>query len=1143
MSTIKYDKIQKMTAVLLIFLFVLVCQCQTALASSVEQAQVRSAPMRTVSAAKNGMVRVYLSSLGNPSSLDLTIEGNYSLNHNGQFIPDGSRLNVAFSSANGEIRVSYNGQTYHVGKSFSLRRHSAGGTNGIYIAQARESRNPYPGDLSFEAVYENGGYTLYTIAHIYIENYLYGVLPYEMGNSSGMEALKAQAVAARTYTVRMMEKRASGRYDVKDTTSDQVYRGTPSGNANCVSAVDSTKGIVLMYNSDFITTYYSASNGGQTEIYRSGSSYAYMKVKDDPFDYANASSTVKKKVLYTDLTSFSNPSGLVSLLQGKAIASLIRLGYPANAANTTLKTLKSVTPHTPMYASPSRLYTKIDFTFTVSTYNAAGRAALVTLTETCGIFTELESLLGMGIQSLQNELWTVRESGSSFVLEARRYGHGMGMSQRGAMQMAKLGYTYDQILGFYYDGCTRVRHSFTNRILSASTTEQEIIVEQPAEIEQNQSYACQGTVVLTGNSGLLAIRSAASSSAAVLGAAGNGAIVEVLARVSGWYQIRFGELVGYVPASALTITGTPEGQLEEVSSILGFATVTANDYVNLRANGSLSGRILGSAPSGAVLTVFSKNGSWAKVQYQSTTAYASTSYLTAVSSQYPSDNLSSGSSTAKVATAYGTQTVNLRKTASTTAELVDVLQVGTVVTVLSDDGTWCRIACDSGEGYMLAEFLVYINQDESSFETDSEQADNFAQPDTNAGGTISAVVNIQQGYLNLRAEPSTDGRILTTIPKGVRVDVLARGTEWSAVHYNGFEGYANTGFLLFGITNENTSSNGSDPSDISSAVVVTPGGNLNLRQYPSTTSAVIAQIPPYSIVTVLDRGGSWSWVDYMGNSGYVMNSFLSFTENDTEKDQADDETASDTQTDSMGKSAVVSSNGGNVNLRRGPGMDDDVFASVPNGTVVEVKSQKGNWSLVRCNGLEGYMITSYLDFDGVDDANGTAQVKKAWVATDGYLNLRSAPNGNSQILTTIPSSTQVDVLASDIEWTQIRWNGHTGYVMSRFLSNEKPADQSPDTPSGDTNSVDGIAPEEPPVEPYVNIAGVVLDTSLESPAVPMDALVVENTALYPMCTQQNAILDVMAGEMVEILLVGERWCRIAYLDQQGYCPTNHLNVR
>ena len=443
-------------------------------AASVSDVQVASAPLSTRASAMNGMVRVYLSSLGNPSRLDLTVVGNYSISTTGEFIASGSSLTVGFSSSTGAITLTHNGVKTNMGTSFSLRRHSASGTNGIKISQARESNNPYPGDLTFKAVSSGSGYTLYTIANIYIENYLYGVLPYEMGNSTNIEALKAQAVAARTYTVRMMQNRASGLYDVKDTTSDQVYRGTPSGNANCVAAVDATKGIVLMYGSSYITTYYSASNGGQTEIDRSGGAYAYMKVKDDPFDYANPSSTVKKKTVYADLTSSMNSSGLISLLKTKAVSKLSSMGYSATQSNTTLQTLKNVTAHTPKYASPSRLYTKMDFTFTAATQNSAGSSATATVTVTCDIFDELESLLSMGIQSLDNELWSVSKSGSNFVLEARRYGHGMGMSQRGAMYMAKLGYTYDQILGFYYDGCKRVQHSFTNTILSADSTQEQV---------------------------------------------------------------------------------------------------------------------------------------------------------------------------------------------------------------------------------------------------------------------------------------------------------------------------------------------------------------------------------------------------------------------------------------------------------------------------------------------------------------------------------------------------------------------------------------------------------------------------------------------------------------------------------------------
>ena len=454
-----------------------------------------------------------------------------------------------------------------MGGDFSLRRHSTSGVNGIMIAQARKSGNPYPGDLSFQAVKQSGGsYKLYVIAHVYIEDYLYGVVPYEMGNSSNVEALKAQAVAARTYTVRMMSRRASNRYDVVDTTSDQVYRGTPSGNANCVTAIDSTRGIVLQYGGEYVMTYYSASNGGQTESAPHGvgsGAYAYFTVKDDPFDYANPSSTVKKKTVYKDLTHASNPSGLISLLQRKAESQL--------GQSVTLVSLQSVTPHTPKYEAPSRLYTKMDFELTART--ASG--SLQTVTVTCDIFSELESMLGMSIQSAKNELWSVEETASGFSLQARRYGHGVGMSQRGAMYMGKLGYTYDEILGFYYEGCQRVQKSFTSTILSASSSEEETTVRDPADLPGDSS-ACKGTVKLV-SGGSLILRSGKSDSSSVVSTLSNGTIVEVLTNDGSWCFVRYGSLKGYVPTENLVITGTPQGSEEAATTVQGFVTVTAND--------------------------------------------------------------------------------------------------------------------------------------------------------------------------------------------------------------------------------------------------------------------------------------------------------------------------------------------------------------------------------------------------------------------------------------------------------------------------------------------------------------------------------------------------------------------------------------
>jgi SpoIID/LytB domain protein len=64
------------------------------------------------------------------------------------------------------------------------------------------------------------------INHLYLEKYLYGVVPYEMSNSFPAGALKAQAVAARGYSVARLENARLLTYDISDTSSDQVYKDT-----------------------------------------------------------------------------------------------------------------------------------------------------------------------------------------------------------------------------------------------------------------------------------------------------------------------------------------------------------------------------------------------------------------------------------------------------------------------------------------------------------------------------------------------------------------------------------------------------------------------------------------------------------------------------------------------------------------------------------------------------------------------------------------------------------------------------------------------------------------------------------------------------------------------------------------------------
>lgn len=110
----------------------------------------------------------------------------------------------------------------------------------------------------------NQNNTLTIINHVDIEDYIRGVVPSEMPSSWCYEAHKAQAIAARSYALANIGKRASLGYDLKDTPEDQAYGGASAESQRTNQAVEDTKGLVLIYDLKIIPAYYSASAGGQT---------------------------------------------------------------------------------------------------------------------------------------------------------------------------------------------------------------------------------------------------------------------------------------------------------------------------------------------------------------------------------------------------------------------------------------------------------------------------------------------------------------------------------------------------------------------------------------------------------------------------------------------------------------------------------------------------------------------------------------------------------------------------------------------------------------------------------------------------------------------------------------------------------------
>ena len=648
----------------------------------------QSAPLN-VGGTQSGIVRVRLLSLGNPASLKLTISGSYTVN--GQTLSNGSAATVSYNRSSGQLSLTAGGTTTSMGSSFRMARQSGG----VKIAQGREPANVYPGDLQFTA---QGG-TLYVVAHVYIEEYLYGVLPYEMGNSSGLEALKAQAVAARTYTLNAMKKSAS-LYDLVDTTADQMYNGTPSGNENCRRAVDETRGVAVKNGNDYTATYYTASNGGQTESVKNAwnvSGPDYLTVKDDPYDLSNPDAVVKSVRV-----SASNPqsSKMAGLLNKKAAASF--------GAGATVNAVYAVTPHTPRFAIPSRVYSKLDFEVGY-TLNGISASGIITF----DIFSELESALGMSINTGKNELWSVVEQDGVFIISARRYGHGVGMSLRGAMQMTRMGYTYDQILGFYYPGCVRVLYTLNTPVVDTAPTPQ-----QPAQTA-NLVSAWVNT-----ESGGLNLRAEPDAKAKVLCSIPR--LEKLLADSQGgtWSKASYNGLDGYVMTRYLTFSEPAAAPVSPASTPAPIYTpapdgvpaivTTEKGSLNLRSQPKSSAKVLCTIPQGDQVVIYDQGETWCRVIYEGIEGYAMTQFLTLAAATPPPATAAPNMELmralempvlARVNTPLST--LNLREGCSTSTRILLEIPKNEYATITAIGDTWCAVTYQGVSGYCMIQYLEF----------------------------------------------------------------------------------------------------------------------------------------------------------------------------------------------------------------------------------------------------------------------------------------------------------------------------------------------------------------------------------------------------------------------------------------------------
>lgn len=246
---------------------------------------------------------------------------------------------------------------------------------------------------------------LTAVNNVNLEHYLYSVIGAEMSANWPIEALKAQAVAARSYALYQREQRGTRTYDLGDTQGWQVYKGVETEAQSTHAAVQATAGQVMVYNGKIIEAFFHSSSGGHTENVED--------VWTEPRAYLRGVPDYDRGAPVYEWSSNISVSQLSNLIYG--VGNVVNL-QPEKTTQT-------------------------------------GRVIAMRVIGDGGQRTidgeDIQKLLG-----LKSTRFSIQKANGMFQIYGRGFGHGVGLSQWGAHNLALSGANYQQMLYHYYQNAT-----------------------------------------------------------------------------------------------------------------------------------------------------------------------------------------------------------------------------------------------------------------------------------------------------------------------------------------------------------------------------------------------------------------------------------------------------------------------------------------------------------------------------------------------------------------------------------------------------------------------------------------------------------------------------------------------------------------
>ena len=365
--------------------------------------------------------------------------------------------------------------------------------------------------------------------------------------------------------------------------------------------------------------------------------------------------------------------------------------------------------------------------------------------------------------------------------------------------------------------------------------------------------------------------------------------------------------------------------------------------------------------------------------------------------------------------------LNVRSGAGTSYSVIGSLSNGANVEIVETSGSWYKIKYGSGYGYVSKDYVTVSSSSNSNSGSTSNSGSSTTT--TTQSGTIKV-----SGALNVRSGAGTGYSVIGSLSNGANVEIVETSGSWYKIKYGSGYGYVSKDYVtVSSSSNSNSSSSGSTSNSGSSTTTTTQSGTikvsgaLNVRSGAGTSYSVIGSLSNGANVEIVETSGSWYKIKYGSGYGYVSKDYVTVSSSSSNSGSSSSTT---TQSGTIKVSDAL-------NVRSGAGTSYSVIGSLSNGANVEIVETSGSWYKIKYGSGYGYVSKDYVTINTRSIAENT--VLREGTAVTLALKVRDESNYESTIMGTIAMGEKVSVLEDKGEWSKIKYNGKTGYILNEYV--------------------------------------------------------------------------------------------------------------